>query len=124
MEKGNFQGNTVQFDAADRALHQQKSLILKPFLDVLKKLLLQMMAAVIEEKNSQCVELCSFVTSANENVAVVTPDGEWHEPGAVGWFGAIEATCSELREWREHYKERFIDTADPEWVLTIVDCHI
>ncbi len=59
-----------------------------------------------------------------ETVAVVTPDGEWHEPGAVGWFGAIEATCSELREWREHYKERFIDTADPEWVLTIVDCHI
>ena len=36
VKKGNFQGNTVQFDAADRALHQQKFLILKPFLDVLK----------------------------------------------------------------------------------------
>ena len=55
VKKGNFQGNTVQFDAADRALHQQKFLILKPFLDVLKKLLLQMRAAVIEEKKSQCI---------------------------------------------------------------------
>lgn len=23
-----------------------------------------------------------------------------------------------------HYKERFLDTADPDWILTIVDCHI
>ena len=59
-----------------------------------------------------------------ETVAVVTPDGIWHESGAVGWFGLIDATDSEIREWRERYKERFIDTADPDWILTIVDCHI
>ncbi len=59
-----------------------------------------------------------------ETVAVVTPDGEWHKPGKIAWFGLISATDPELREWREKYKERFIDTADPDWILTIVDCHI
>ena len=56
--------------------------------------------------------------------AVVTPDGEWHAPGEMGWFGISSESDEDYRDWYDHYKERFIDSADPEWVLTIVDCHI
>lgn len=56
--------------------------------------------------------------------AVVTPDGEWHEKGQMGWFGCSGETAEEAKDWEEHYKERFIDTADPNWYVTIVDCHI
>lgn len=56
--------------------------------------------------------------------AVVTPDGVWHEKGRMGWFGCSGETADEAKDWEDHYKERFIDTADPEWFLTIVDCHI
>ena len=48
--------------------------------------------------------------------AVLTPDGEWHEQENTGLF-------SSDKEWNKHYKERFIDTADPNLMLTIVDCH-
>lgn len=57
-------------------------------------------------------------------LAVVTPDGKWHEKGRMGWFGVSSETPEEARDWDRHYRERFIDTADPEWILTIVDCHI
>ena len=53
--------------------------------------------------------------------AVITPDGEWHERGAMGWFGVVQG---EDEEWDEKYKERFLDTADPDWYLTVIDCHI
>ena len=56
--------------------------------------------------------------------AVVTPDGEWHEKGRMGWFGASSETPDEARDWEEYYRERFLDTAEADWVLTIVDCHI
>ena len=56
--------------------------------------------------------------------AVVTPDGVWHAPGEMGWWGCSSESDDEYRDWQEHYKERFIDTADPEWILTLVDCHI
>jgi hypothetical protein len=56
--------------------------------------------------------------------AVLTPDGVWHEKGEMGWFGCSSETPEEAKDWEEHYKERFLDTADPDWILTIVDCHI
>lgn len=56
--------------------------------------------------------------------AVLTPDGVWHEQGQMGWFGCSGETDEEARDWMEHYQERFLDTADPDWILTIVDCHI
>lgn len=56
--------------------------------------------------------------------AVVTPDGKWHAPGEMWWFGVSTESDDECMDWYDHYKERFIDTADPEWILTIVDCHI
>ena len=56
--------------------------------------------------------------------AVLTPDGVWHEKGEMGWFGLSSETADESFDWDMHFKEMFIDTADPEWILTIVDCHI
>lgn len=56
--------------------------------------------------------------------AVVTPDGEWHEVGKMGWWGISSETGEELIDWARHFKERFIDPCDPEWTLTVVDCHI
>ena len=56
--------------------------------------------------------------------AVVTPDGVWHEKGEMWWFGLSGESPEESGDWDDHFKERFIDTADPDWVITIVDCHI
>lgn len=56
--------------------------------------------------------------------AVLTPDGEWYEPGKMGWWGLSYATPEEERNFSENYVERFIKIANPDWKLTIVDCHI
>lgn len=53
--------------------------------------------------------------------AVITPDGKWYEKGQMGWWAVVS---NEEENWDEKYKERFIDTANPDWILTIVDCHI
>lgn len=58
-------------------------------------------------------EFCTF--------AVVWPDGQWYERGSMGWWAAVS---NEDEAWGKKYKERFLDKADPEWTLTIVDCHI
>ena len=60
----------------------------------------------------------------NEFYAVITPDGKWYAEGDMGWFGCSSATPEEFKKWCEHYKEIFLDNADPKWILTIVDCHI
>lgn len=56
--------------------------------------------------------------------AVVLPDGSWHEMGKMGWWGVSSENDEEAIDWLKNYKARFIDTADPDWILTIVDCHI
>ena len=56
--------------------------------------------------------------------AVVTPDGKWHEVGQMGWWGMSSESPDETKDWEENFKSRFSDTADPDWILTIVDCHI
>lgn len=56
--------------------------------------------------------------------AVITPEGKWHEKGSMGWFGMSSETEEESHEWNKSFMEAYIDNADPELVLTIVDCHI
>lgn len=55
--------------------------------------------------------------------ALVTPDGEWHECGEMGWFGLSSDTPDETRAWDEQYMS-FIENADPEHYFVMVDCHI
>lgn len=75
--------------------------------------------------NRYCTaETFALVSSGFSTYAVVTPDGKWHAPGEMGWFGCSTESDEDYMDWVIHYKERFIDSADPEWILTIVDCHI
>ncbi|WP_231115051.1 hypothetical protein [Neomoorella thermoacetica] len=53
--------------------------------------------------------------------AVITPDGTWHEKGNMGWWGIV---TNEKDNWEENYFKNFIEPADPETIITIVDCHI
>ena len=64
------------------------------------------------------------VSSLFKTHAVITPDGEWHERGEVGCFGLSSETPEEGLEWDKQYVDRFIKNANPELILTIVDCHI
>lgn len=56
--------------------------------------------------------------------AVITPDGKWHQRGDAGWPGTESPSAEEFFEWNMRFREIFIDSADPDWTLTIVDCHI
>ena len=56
--------------------------------------------------------------------AVITPDGEWHAKGKMGWWAMSSETAEEARDWENHFKERFLDNQDEDLILTIVDCHI
>lgn len=58
--------------------------------------------------------------------AVITPDGVWHAPGNMGWFACSDETPEALRDWNEHYYERFIKPylEDESMMITVVDCHI
>ena len=69
-------------------------------------------------------ETFARVNSLFKTHAVITPDGEWHERGEVGYFGVSSETPEEGIEWDKKYVERFIDGADKELILTVVDCHI
>ena len=62
--------------------------------------------------------------SAFSTWAVVTPDGEWHEQGEMGWWGLSSETDEEALGWLRGFRGRFLDTADPDWTATVVDCHI
>lgn len=56
--------------------------------------------------------------------AVITADGEWYSKGQMGWWGMSSETENEAEEWRNSFKEKFIDTAGAKTAITIVDCHI
>ena len=57
--------------------------------------------------------------------AAVTPDGEWHAAGEMGWFGVSSETSNERHEFVDNYWKEFIEPALKNgWKLTIVDCHI
>lgn len=69
-------------------------------------------------------ETYAKICASCNTYAVVLPNGRWYEKGEMGWWGMSSETGDESLDWDLHYKERFIDTADPDWILTIVDCHI
>lgn len=56
--------------------------------------------------------------------AVVTPDGKWHEPGKMGWWGLSSETDEEAVAWEQGYFKTFLADADPDLTATILDCHI
>lgn len=63
--------------------------------------------------------------TAFSTYAVVTPDGRWHAPGDMGWWGMSSETSEDERAWELSYYDRFIKPAvENNWYLVIVDCHI
>lgn len=55
--------------------------------------------------------------------ALLTEDGEWHEPGQVGYFGSSSATEKSTAAFKTFLQE-YIEQSDPEYYITLVDCHI
>ena len=62
--------------------------------------------------------------SSFSTYAVITKDGEWHEPGTMGWFAVSSATDEEEEYFKHKYNELVFDNADKNDWFTIVDCHI
>lgn len=57
--------------------------------------------------------------------AVLTPDGKWHEPGKMGWFGISSASDKEQEEWDKTFFDKYIAPYnDDDHIMVIVDCHI
>lgn len=57
--------------------------------------------------------------------AALTPDGEWHSSGTMGWFGIDDSSLEDKNNFQDLYFENFISKAiENDWYLTIVDCHI
>lgn len=55
--------------------------------------------------------------------SLVTPDGEWHSKGTVGWFGMSDETPEESMKWDEAFYKTYIE-GNEELYVTFVDCHI
>lgn len=55
---------------------------------------------------------------------VITPDGEWHEPGTVGWFGCSSASAEDEKQWSDKYYEKFIAAYPDNTPVLFIDCHI
>ena len=55
--------------------------------------------------------------------ALLTPDGKWHEPGEMGWFGTNSATPEDEKDFKNTYNT-LIKEQNPEDYFVLVDCHI
>lgn len=69
-------------------------------------------------KENYVTEKCKFRT-----YALLTPEGEWFEPGKMGWWAMTTETPESIKDYNKFFDD-FLAKADPEWTLTIVDCHI
>lgn len=71
-----------------------------------------------QTKEQFATEQASFNT-----YAVLLPDGSWHEPDEMGRWGMSHATEETESAWYQDY-HNFIKKANPNHLITIVDCHI
>lgn len=63
-------------------------------------------------------------TAAFSTYAIVTPDGEWHEPGQMGWFGVSCASDEDEEKWYSEYNKFLEEAVKNDWYCYLVDCHI
>lgn len=54
--------------------------------------------------------------------AFITPDGEWHSPGRVGYFGLSDETADKWNEYAREWDDWLASSANP--FVNFVDCHI
>jgi hypothetical protein len=55
--------------------------------------------------------------------ALVTPDGQWHERGNMGWWGLNDATADSTAQFNKLLEET-IKAASPELIMAAIDCRI
>ena len=70
-----------------------------------------------------CRENFARTLSLFSTYAVITPDGEWHEPEKMEWYHTCSNPVEKLQKWTLGYWDLFLAHANPEWMLTIVSCH-
>lgn len=70
-------------------------------------------------KQTYAVHEAAFIT-----YAFVTPDGEWHSEGDMGWWGCDNATNNSLRLYSNQLQEFLMKAVEDDLWITIVDCHI
>lgn len=58
----------------------------------------------------------------NAPLAILTPDGEWHERGTMGWFGLFQCDPHAPDQWREAAKK--ILEMNRNCLAVGIDCHI
>jgi len=83
-------------------------------------------SGVIRKTNDEKCDFCKIKHIDNIDLMVyacVTPDGEWHESGTMGWFGLGSDTEDSRAKFGEFFTAT-LKSADPEHYLIIVDCHI
>ena len=56
--------------------------------------------------------------------AYLTPDGEWHETGRMGWWGIDDATAESREAYRKSFEAYLEEARTQNLLITIVDCHI
>lgn len=54
--------------------------------------------------------------------AFITPDGKWHAPGNVGYFGTSDETAEDMNEYIKEWDAWICSDANP--YVNLVDCHI
>lgn len=55
--------------------------------------------------------------------AVITPDGKWHSPGDMGWFGCSSEKDEDNLKFHNDYHKNFIEPYKDKFIA-IIDCHI
>ena len=56
--------------------------------------------------------------------AFLTAEGEWHEPGRMGWFGMDDSTVKTQKEHEEKFRGYLKQAGEQGLYITVVDCHI
>lgn len=69
--------------------------------------------------NSYIDEMYKFAT-----FAILDADGNWNEPGEMGWFGCSSASGEDEANWNKNYYDILMKNAKEDYYLTVVDCHI
>lgn len=68
------------------------------------------------------VESYSIQETALAPPRVLMPDGTYH--GLSFSDSWKDQSIDERKKWAREFKSRFVDTLDPNYIATIVDCHI
>jgi hypothetical protein len=67
-------------------------------------------------------DACAAGASRALSTFAIVKDGEWHERGSMGWWGAVSGEMPES-DWNKRVAELLDGLPATSW-LTIVDCHI